>query len=260
MEDRNAPIGVFDSGVGGISTLRTLAKSLPKENFIFYGDSANAPYGERPADQVYQLSVTAIDQLRKQGIKALVIACNTATSAAKPQLISRYPDMPILGIEPALKQAVDAGKKDILVMATPLTISRPKYQNQAAKFKDQATIYSLPCPGLADRIELGTAGLPQISSLLDELLARYLDKPIDALVLGCTHYPFVKDIIAEKLDGQIEIYTGYDGIERYLEYKLRTKSLLRTENQKQTIQFMSSRDTPAELALYQSLFDHGIQR
>ncbi|MFC6182038.1 glutamate racemase [Lactiplantibacillus daowaiensis] len=259
MADKRAPIGVFDSGVGGISTLRTLAKVLPNEDFVFYGDSANAPYGEKDADTVCQLASQVIDHLATRDIKAMVIACNTATSAAKPQLIAQYPELPILGIEPALKEAVDAGKQDILVMGTPLTLSLPKYQAQLAKFGARTNIYTLPCPGLADRIELGQAGLPQIKALLANLMAPMLEHPIDAVVLGCTHYPFIQDLITAKFSQPVAIYTGYEGIARNLTAQLQQRDLLRSENPDRQIQFMSSRDTPAELTLYQALFDHGIQ-
>ncbi|VDG24429.1 glutamate racemase [Lactiplantibacillus mudanjiangensis] len=259
MADKRAPIGVFDSGVGGISTLQTLAKVLPNEDFIFYGDSANAPYGEKDATTVCQLATDVIDELATQDVKAVVIACNTATSAAKPQLTAAYPDMPILGIEPALKEAVDAGKQHILVMGTPLTLSLPKYRAQLAKFGPKTNIYSLPCPGLADRIELGSAGLPKIKALLADLMAPMLEHPIDAVVLGCTHYPFIQDLITAKFEQPVTVYTGYEGIARNLTAQLQEQDLLRSVNNDRQIQFMSSRNTATELALYRDLFEHGIQ-
>lgn len=260
MVDQKAPIGVFDSGVGGISTLRTLARVLPNENFIFYGDSANAPYGEKSATTVCHLASHVIEQLQAKAVKAVVIACNTATSAAKPQLMAQFPELPIIGIEPALKEAVDAGEQHILVMGTPLTLSLPKYQAQLAKFGARTNIYSLPCPGLADRIELGSAGLPQIKSLLTNLMAPMLEHPIDAVVLGCTHYPFIQELITSKIPRPVHVYTGYEGIARQLTAQLTQHQLLRPAGEaSRTIDFMSSRNTPAELALYQDLFDHGIE-
>lgn len=258
MVSQQAPIGVLDSGVGGISTLQTLTKLLPNESFIFYGDSANAPYGEKSAAEVQKLADHVIDQLREQAVKAIVIACNTATSAAKPQLMTKYPDMPILGIEPALKEAVDADKKDILVMGTPLTISLPKYRAQVARFDSQANIYSLPCPGLADLIEQGHDGLPEIEAHLSELMAPMLEKTVDGVVLGCTHYPFIGKLIQAQFDHPVTLYTGYEGLTNYLKRQLTDRHLLRHDHVKQTVTFMSSRQTDAELALYQQLFDNGI--
>jgi len=259
MTNLQAPIGVFDSGVGGISTLRTLAQALPKEDFIFYGDSKNAPYGEKAANTVIALSQQVVDELRKQQVKAIVIACNTATSAAKPALIAANPDIPLLGIEPALKEAVDAGKKHILVMATPLTLSRPKYLAQRDRFSQQALIQSLPCPGLADLIEGGAAQLPAIERLLTSLLRPLSDQPIDAVVLGCTHYPFITELIRQKFAPTTAFYTGYEGVANNLKATLAQAQLLRPESHQQQVRFMSSRNTVSELKLYQQLFDHGIE-
>lgn len=261
MSKQTAPIGVFDSGVGGISTLRTLAQALPNENFIFYGDSANAPYGEKSSEQVCVLASQVLDQLKHHQVKAVVIACNTATSAAKQQLMVANPDLPILGIEPALKQAVDAGRHHILVMATPLTISLPKYQAQVEKFQATTQIYSLPCPGLADTIELGHAGLPQIQALIDQLMADVKTQPIDAVVLGCTHYPFAADLIAAEFDHPVQIYTGYEGLAKNLVRHLTDQDLLRTApNTDRQINFYSSRNTPEELALYRHLYRYGLDQ
>mgnify|MGYP003362109755 CR=1 FL=1 len=260
MERLDAPIGVFDSGVGGISTMRTLAADLPNEDFIFYGDSANAPYGEKSAAEVCTLATNVIETLRQQQVKAVVIACNTATSAAKPELMAAYPELPILGIEPALKEAVDAGERHILVMATPLTISLPKYNAQVAKYQAQTAIQSLACPGLADLVEQGKAALPAIKQLVHQLLGTVATAQVDGLVLGCTHYPFIENLIQSEFDHPVNVYTGYAGISRNLQHQLKQKHLLlRTAPRERTIRFMSSRNTPEELALYQELFDHGIE-
>lgn len=258
MSKQQAPIGVFDSGVGGISTLRTLAAALPNEDFVFYGDSANAPYGEKSATEVCVLADQVLAQLKEHAAKAVVIACNTATSAAKQQLITANPTLPILGIEPALKQAVDAGKRQILVMATPLTISLPKYNDQVARFQATTTIHSLPCPGLADTIELGHAGLAQIQALVDDLMASVKTLPIDGVVLGCTHYPFIAEMIAAEFDHPVTIYTGYEGLANNLTHHLQEQALLRTHNAHRQIQFFSSRNTPEELALYRHLYQYGL--
>lgn len=258
MSKQQAPIGVFDSGVGGISTLRTLAKVLPNEDFVFYGDSANAPYGEKSSTEVRRLATNVMAQLKLHQVKAVVIACNTATSAAKRDLMAANPEMTILGIEPALKQAVDAGKQHILVMATPLTIGLPKYNAQVARFQERTHIESLPCPGLADHIEKGYAGIAQTQALVDQLMAPVLDDPIDAIVLGCTHYPFIADMIRREYDHPVTVYTGYEGLANNLATHLKQQGLLRPENANRQIEFYSSRDTPAELALYQHLYEHGI--
>lgn len=258
MVNRQSSIGVMDSGVGGISTLQVLTQMLPNENFIFYGDSANAPYGEKDATTVQQLTSNAIDELRANDVKAVVIACNTATSAAKQQMMTKYPEMPIIGIEPALKMAVDAGKQHILVMGTPLTISLPKYHAQVARFEAQTSIQSLPCAGLADLVERGHDGIDAINARLDELLAPYTDQPIDSVVLGCTHYPFIGKLIQQHLSQPVTLFTGYEGLGNQLIKQLEAHDLLRDTPNDQQISFMSSRPTATELTLYQQLFDHGI--
>ncbi|MCI1983803.1 MAG: glutamate racemase [Bifidobacteriaceae bacterium] len=264
MVDQQSPIGVFDSGVGGISTLRTLSAMLPREDFIFYGDSANAPYGEKTADRVYDLTQHAVEQLRSRDVKAIVIACNTATSAAKPELMKRYPDIPFLGIEPAVKLAVDSGKKNILVLATPLTLSLAKFHTQVKRFENQAHIYPLPCPRLAELIERGPAARDDIEEYVAQLLAPTLarvsgeGRALDGAVLGCTHYPFVADIIQRHVGPDVELFTGFEGLGRYLTRQLADRNLLRAEEHAQNVAFMSSKNTPEEKALYRHLFQYGF--
>lgn len=265
MITQQCPIGVFDSGVGGISTLRTLSSMLPNEDFVFYGDSANAPYGEKSADEVYELTEHAVEKLHALTVKAIVIACNTATSAAKPELMKRYPDIVFLGIEPAVKQAVDEGKKNILVMATPLTLSLQKFHTQMEKYCKRATITPLPCPRLAELIEKGPAALAEIKDYIAGLLASVRPEsgePYDAAVLGCTHYPFVTHTISQLVGPNATIYTGFDGLGRNLKRQLGQRSLLRdTGNQAhhRNVRFMSSRDTAEELSLYRRLYEHGFE-
>ena len=156
MEQREQPIGVFDSGLGGISVLRACTALLPQEDFLFFGDSANAPYGEKSLAQVRRLTIAAVDRLLAQGVIAVVVACNTATSAAIHLLRQAHPDLPIIGIEPAVKPAaLDVGSSSVIVMATPLTIREDKYQKLAAAFCHEANVISLPCPGLAEMVEGG---------------------------------------------------------------------------------------------------------
>ncbi|MBJ7629303.1 glutamate racemase [Weissella confusa] len=135
-EENSRPIGVFDSGVGGVSTLKKLHEMLPNEDFLFYGDSKNAPYGSKSQEAVYMLSKDIVEYFKQKDVKAIVIACNTATSAAKERLIEEYPELPIIGIEPALKEAVDSNERNILVMGTNLTMKLPKYQKMVNEYSD----------------------------------------------------------------------------------------------------------------------------
>ncbi|XIF19804.1 MAG: glutamate racemase [Acetilactobacillus jinshanensis] len=257
MNKNEEPIGVMDSGVGGTSTLATLAKMLPHEDFVFYGDSKNAPYGERTKRAVVKLTNNVYKNLtRHHHIKAFVIACNTATSSAKAELMKMHPDLPIFGIEPALKQAVDNGGQNIAVMATPLTMSLPKYNRQLDKYQSSHQIFSVPCPGLADLIEGGSKNLPQIKALVHKFLDPLKKYHIDSVVLGCTHYPYIKSLISHEFSDQPAIYTGYDGLARYVARQLNAKGLSAPQDQKQSVKFTSSNDTPQQIKFYSDMY-HG---
>lgn len=213
MNKRNSsPIGVFDSGVGGISTLRELVALLPNERFLYYGDDIHAPYGVRPTEEVRHLTADCIDRLVGEGVKAVVLACNTATAAAAAYLRERYPDLPIIGAEPALKPAVTAGHKRIGVMATPTTLRERKFRALAESFRDRAEIVALPAPGLVELIERDIRSGGELDALLRELLTPAIEEGLDALVLGCTHYPFVRGAIAAVVGEGVKLYDGNRGI------------------------------------------------
>ncbi len=249
----NGYVGVFDSGVGGISVLRELARTLPRENFAFFGDSANAPYGEKTRDQVIRLSRDIVDDLLDQGCKAIVIACNTATSAAAPTLRAEYAHVPIVGVEPALKPATLAeGIERILVMATPITLRLDKYQQLAARWGAGHRIVEVPCAGLAGRIERGNLDADDLLELLEQLIGPYRGQ-VDGVVLGCTHYPFVARQIKEVL-GDVELFDGAAGTARQLERRLAERGMLSKQASHGRVEFLSSKDTPEELALYRDFF------
>jgi len=195
-----APIGVFDSGVGGLSVLRALRAELPQENFVYLSDAAHAPYGERSDDYVGARALRVADYLvAQQGVKALVVACNTATAAAIHTLRARWPALPIVGIEPALKPAAAASQTKVVgVMATRGTLQSTKFKALLDKLRGQAQFVLQACDGLAAAIENGDAGTAQT------LCARYVramgsfghaQGQIDHLVLGCTHYPLVESLL-----------------------------------------------------------------
>ncbi len=217
-------IAVFDSGVGGISVLRELVKIMPGENYLYFGDSANAPYGTRTPEQVRQLTFAAAEQLFARNVKALVIACNTATAAAIDALREKYPDRIIVGIEPAVKPAVSrfpTGR--IGIMATPVTLHEEKLTRQLANFPD-ATLIPIPAPGLVELIEAGKKDSEQTKALLTQVLAPYVGK-LDALVLGCTHYPFAKNAIRQ-VAGDIPLFDGGYGTARQTKKRLAEAGLL----------------------------------
>jgi len=195
-----APIGVFDSGVGGLSVLRALRAQLPQEDFVYLSDAAHAPYGERTDDYVSARALRVADYLVAQhGVKALVVACNTATAAAIQMLRARWPDLPIVGIEPALKPAAAASQtKRVGVMATRSTLQSAKFKTLLDSLQGQAQFVVHACDGLAAAIENGDA---KATHALCETYVRAMGDfgrqagHMDQLVLGCTHYPLVSDIL-----------------------------------------------------------------
>ena len=249
-------VGVFDSGVGGISVLRELVRVCPAEDFVFFGDSANAPYGDREVDDIRRLTAAGIGRLVDAGAKAIVIACNTATSAAAEELRNTYADIPIVGVEPALKPAVEAYPQGrILVMATQATLSLDKFQRLNDSITTQAQVMAVACPGLADRVERGNLDAPDVIELLERLIGGYRGQ-VDAVVLGCTHYPFLRRQIRQVL-GDVELFDGGEGTARQLERRLEESGLLRSGTGVGTVAFTSSVDTPEERALQRQLFEAG---
>lgn len=247
-------VGVCDSGVGGISVLRQLAATLPREDFAYFGDSAYAPYGEKSRDQVLRRSRAIVDRLLNDGCKAVVIACNTATSAAAATLRADYAHVPIIGVEPALKPAaLTPGVHRILVMATPITLRLDKYQQLAEKWGGEHEVVGVPCPGLAARIEQGNLDAPDVRELVESLIG-HLAGQVDAVVLGCTHYPFVSNVIKDVV-GDVPLFDGALGTARQLERKLAERGLLSKSGDQGRIEFLSSLDDPSEVELYRRFFE-----
>lgn len=227
MDKMQQPIGVFDSGVGGISVLRELAAWMPNEDYIFFGDSKNAPYGTKTLKEVQRLTCADAQYLVEKGVKALVVACNTATSAAIEILRRTYPHMPVIGIEPALKPAVISIKNArVLVLATPMTLREEKFHRLMVKYRNEADIIPLPCPGLVEFVERGELGSPALTLFLKNLFAAFEEEPVDCAVLGCTHYPLVKQRIQEVLGAHVDLFDGGVGTARETHRRLKECGLL----------------------------------
>lgn len=223
------PIAVIDSGVGGISVLRELIKIMPEERFLYFGDSKNAPYGTKSRDAVLEITKNNLEMLKKRGIKALVVACNTATSAAVRILREENPDLPIIGIEPAVKPASQLCESPrVLVMATPLTLKEEKFKNLVARFSQKGEFISLPCPGLMELIEEGDLESHLLRDYLKSLFTPYINQKIDGIVLGCTHYPHVKHLICEIWGDRVAILDGGEGTARETRRRIAEKGLLRS--------------------------------
>ena len=251
-------IGVFDSGVGGISVLKRLAKLLPHERFVFYGDSANAPYGDKPTEWVMNRSRLITERMLDTGAKAIVIACNTATSVAAATLRGEHPDVPIVGIEPALKPATESAYHErILVMATETTIRLDKFHRLARTYGSHSDIITVPCKGLADLIETGKLEGREMRDLLERYLGEYRGS-VDGVVLGCTHYPFVARQIRAVV-GDVPLYDGGPGTARQVKRLLEAGDLLAPASQEGGVEFRTSNPTPEQLDLYQRFYRLPLQ-
>ena len=243
----------MDSGVGGISVLKRAIDALPHENFVYYGDSLYAPYGEKDPDWIRARTAEIVDNLIARGVKAVVIACNTATSAAAEYVRAQHPDIPIIGVEPALKPAaISPETGHILVMATPVTIQLQKYQELYNKWGHDLDVSSVVCAGLADRIEQGNLDADDMYDLLESLIGAYRSRA-DGVVLGCTHYPFVHKQIRKVL-GDIPLFDGAFGTARHLAHVLEQQKLCAPATQQGTVELHSSIETSEQRALYDWFF------
>ena len=254
MYDKNQSIGVFDSGVGGISVLRHLVTQLPGEDFLYFGDSANAPYGTRPTEEIRELTFRAARHLLDRGCKALVLACNTATSVAAKELRLALPDTIIIGIEPALKPAaLQFPGGTVGVMATPATLrDGSKFSRLLAKYEDACTVVKLPAPGLVELIEEGKTDGAETEAMLKPLLEPWVGK-LDGLVLGCTHYPFAAETIEKLLPGTV-LFDGGAGTARHTRRRLEEAGLLR-EGTNGHVTFENSAGTAEMMALCHTLLN-----
>ncbi len=221
MAAKSDYIAVFDSGVGGISVLKALIHQMPGERYLYFGDSANAPYGEKTTERVRELTLAAAEKLMRRGVKALVIACNTATAAAITALRERYGETIVVGIEPALKVAADHfPDKRVGVMATPVTLREEKFARQLVRFEN-VEVTSIPVTGLVELIEAGK----DTEALLRQHLAPYVGK-LDAVVLGCTHYPFAAEEIRAVLGPDTVLLDGSIGTAAHTRRLLEKADLL----------------------------------
>ena len=249
----SAPIGVFDSGVGGLSVLRALRVELPREDFVYFADSGHAPYGERSPAYILERSLHITQRLiDRHAIKALVIACNTATAVAVQALRTRHPHLPIIGVEPALKPAVSLSQtRRIGVMATRGTLASEKFQTLLHTLEPLAQFILQPCDGLAQAIEQHqTVRIAELCTRYTQALGHFGTAPgqIDTLVLGCTHYPFALDALLPCIGPQVRCLETGEPVARHTHQLLRTRHVpLREPGIKPGQLILSSSGDPARL-------------
>ncbi|MBU7005428.1 glutamate racemase [Phosphitispora fastidiosa] len=257
----NLPIGVFDSGIGGISLLAEMVRTMPGEHFLYLSDSANVPYGTKNRECIREVSLAAARLLFAKGIKALVVACNTATSAAITYIREQY-EMPVIGMEPAIKPAVEKnGKGKIIVLATPLTLKENKFNDLFRRFNCSAEIIPIPCPGFAELIE-SEAQPEVIREYLIHIIgdgSRVNFNEVSTVVLGCTHYCFVRDEISRVVGPQAVIIDGTEGTARHVMRTLEAGGLVAAENSpKRGVEFLTTGDPDCVIPLCERFFDKAL--
>ncbi|WP_458723143.1 glutamate racemase [Pseudomonas brenneri] len=239
---KDAPIGVFDSGVGGLSVLDEIHRLLPHESLLYVADCGHIPYGEKTPAFIRERSRMVAEFFREQGAKAFVIACNTATVAAVADLRSDYPDWPLVGMEPAVKPAAAATRSGVVgVLATTGTLQSAKFAALLDRFATDVRVITQPCPGLVELIEAGDLNSPALRQMLQGYVAPLVEAGCDTIILGCTHYPFLKPLLATLLPPAIILIDTGAAVARQLQRLLDERQLL-AEGPLRTAQFWTSGD------------------
>lgn len=223
----NAPVGVFDSGVGGLSVLREIRLRLPRESLLYLADSGHVPYGEKSPEFIRERCRSIAEFLLGQGAKALVLACNTATAAGIAELRERYPQIPLVGMEPAVKPAARATRSGVVgVLATTGTLKSARFAALLDRFASDVRVVTQPCPGLVECIEAGELQAPATRALLETFVQPLLAQGCDTLILGCTHYPFLRPLLAEMVPPGITLVDTGAAVARQLEAVLTARNQL----------------------------------
>ncbi len=254
-----APVGVFDSGIGGLATLKEIILELPGEDFIYYGDNANAPYGELPQHRIRTLTFACVDFLLDKGAKCIVIACNTASSAAVQAVRRRY-SVPIVAMEPAVRPAASALKDGkALVMATSATLKQTLYKERIMECNIADRMLAAPCPRLVEMMEKGVLAGPEIDEAVEEYLLPHKDEKVDVLVLGCTHFVHIRENIerlARRFWPEVAVMDGNEGTSRQLQRILVKHNLQNPRSSGGTVRFFTSGGPSFYLPLFERLLKY----
>ncbi|MCX7832043.1 MAG: glutamate racemase [Actinobacteria bacterium] len=229
--DANKPIGVFDSGIGGLTVVKEIRRFLPHEDILYLGDTLRCPYGPRPLPEVRKYAIEISEFLYKKGIKALVVACNTASSAALEDLKERYPDIPVLGVvEPGARAALLYTKnKRVGVIGTVGTIGSGAYEKALKTIDQEVIVISKATPELVDYVERGEISGPRIEAVVRNYLSDMLKSGLDTLILGCTHYPLIQGVIEKVVGAGVKVVSSASETARELNAILSDRRLLKTE-------------------------------
>jgi glutamate racemase len=250
MTINSSPIGIFDSGVGGLSVLRAIRAQMPEEQVIYFGDQGHIPYGPRPMEQIRDFSEAITNFLLQQRAKLIVVACNTASAAALKYLRERYPDVPFVGMEPAVKPAAEHTQTGrVGVLATPATFQGALYASVVERFAGEVELFQDTCPGLVQEIEQGQLDGAETRRILEDALRPMLAKNIDTVVLGCTHYPFVIPLIQEIVGENVRVIDPAPAVGRQVGRVLVAKGLKRVAEERGQVKLFTSGDVEGLKAL-----------
>lgn len=258
-ERASAPIGVFDSGVGGLSVLKHMRALLPAENFLYVADSGYAPYGERSPEFICERSLYIANFLLEKNIKALVVACNTATAAAVQTLRERL-SIPVIAMEPGIKPAVEITQSKVVgVLATAGTLESARFFSLVNRYAGDVEIVTQPCAGLVERIEANNLGSTETLDLLRGYLHPLLNRGADVIVLGCTHYPFLRKQIENIIGDQIAIIDTGPAVAKELKRRLESMQWLCTEDRLGYEKFWTSGDLSKSQTTHAQLWGRFVQ-
>jgi glutamate racemase len=241
MSEPKQPLGVFDSGVGGLSVLRAIHVLMPAESVLYFADQDHVPYGSRSLEQVRDFSEAITVFLLERGAKLIVVACNTASAAALHFLRERFPSVPFVGMEPAIKPAAEQTHSGVVaVLATPATFQGELYASVVERFASDVQILQHTCPGLVEQIETGNLNGEETRAILEEALLPMLDRGIDTVVLGCTHYPFVIPLIQEIVGDSVRVVDPAPAVTRQVKRLLVAGGILNQVHGDASIRYYTS--------------------
>jgi glutamate racemase len=250
------PVGVFDSGVGGLSVLRAIRQELPSEAVLYFGDQGHVPYGPRPLEEVRKFSESITRFLLDLGAKLIVVACNTASAAALHSLRQVFPNVSFVGMEPAVKPAAENTRTGIVgVLATPATFQGALYASVVERFAGNVTLLQDTCPGLVQQIERGALNGSKTRTMLESVLRPMMDRGIDTIVLGCTHYPFVIPLIQEIVGPDVRVIDPAPAVARQVARLLESEGMQAAGSRSGTLRFFTSGKATQFERLLPRLFD-----
>jgi glutamate racemase len=253
--DIKSPIGIFDSGVGGISVLRAIREQMPEESILYFGDQGHIPYGPRPMQQIRDFSEAITRFLLEHGAKIIVVACNTASAAALKYLREKFPDIQFVGMEPAVKPAAERTQTGrVGVLATPATFQGALYASVVERFANGVDLFQSTCPGLVQQIEQGNLNGEETRKILQNALLPMLEENIDTIVLGCTHYPFVIPLIQKIVGESVRVIDPAPAVAKQTERLLDVRGSRTKSGSKGDVRFYTSGDPDALKSLLRTLF------